>query len=364
MRQSAYKGILNFLIKVHGGNVKGQSMKRLMQLTAMVTCCMKAKRCTQEGLSQTSRSGRSDNKESMIKQTKRFLANKWVDWELNYLPFASHFLESAAVKGELTFIVDGSQVGSSNTCLMISVLWNGHAFPVVWVVKKGKKGHFPENMHLDLLNLLRTILPKNCRFVLLGDGEFDGKRLRALCDEAGFEYVLRTSTDRQVNDGVENCRFDQIAPPEGHEVWFLASATESSNGVVWHGAGHENPIYLLTNLDLGEMACEYYKRRFKIESMFKLFKSRGFLLDKTQITCPERISRLIIVAALAFCFSYCLGCNIIQKCSKDELDRIVRRSKLKTVGMIYLAQRCIEQHQSIALRFLSNFSKNFDYVFT
>lgn len=64
-------------------------------------------------------------------------------------PFAKNFLQGLAAKGELVFIIDGSQTGHANTTLMISVLCRGFAIPVAWIVKKGEKGHFPEEMHLD-----------------------------------------------------------------------------------------------------------------------------------------------------------------------------------------------------------------------
>ncbi|MEZ4987418.1 MAG: hypothetical protein R2795_20630 [Saprospiraceae bacterium] len=51
-----------------------------------------------------------------------------------------------------------------------------------------------------------------------------------------------------------------------------------SHAILWKDRGFNDPIPLLTNMDLGEMACRYYKRRFKIETMFKQLKSAGFQL--------------------------------------------------------------------------------------
>jgi len=117
------------------------------------------------------------------KNPVRWLSNKWTDWQTFYLPFARHFLQSLGAKGEIVFGIDGSQTGSVNTTLMLSVLCGGFAIPGAWVVKKGEKGHFPEEMHTDLLKLVAPICPTGCRLVLLGDGELGGLRLQQWCGQ-------------------------------------------------------------------------------------------------------------------------------------------------------------------------------------
>jgi hypothetical protein len=43
------------------------------------------------------------------------------------------------------------------------------------------------------------------------------------------------------------------------------------------------PIFLMTNMNLGEMACRYYRKRFKIENLFKSMKSAVFNLYKSKV---------------------------------------------------------------------------------
>jgi hypothetical protein len=56
----------------------------------------------------------------------------------------------------------------------------------------------------------------------------------------------------------------------------------------------------LTNQEIGQMAIGYYRKRFKIETLFKDFNSEGFNLQKSKMTEPKRLNRLIIVCALAY----------------------------------------------------------------
>jgi hypothetical protein len=34
---------------------------------------------------------------------------------------------------------------------MVSVIYKKRALPLMWVVRKGKKGHFQESMHIELI---------------------------------------------------------------------------------------------------------------------------------------------------------------------------------------------------------------------
>lgn len=50
-----------------------------------------------------------------------------------------------------------------------------------------------------------------------------------------------------------------------------------------------------------------YALRWGIETMFAAFKSRGFRLEDTHLTCPERLSRLLGLLAVAYCWAFVAG---------------------------------------------------------
>ena len=74
--------------------------------------------------------------------------------------------------------MDGSVVGRGCVALMLHVLYKGRALPLAWRVRQGPKGHFPEELHIALVELIRECLPEGTQVVLLGDGECDGRRCR------------------------------------------------------------------------------------------------------------------------------------------------------------------------------------------
>ena len=78
----------------------------------------------------------------------------------------------------LVLVIDGSVVGRGCVALMVHVIYKGRALPLCWLVRQGKKGHFPESLHIALVKQIQELIPKGAAVVLLGDGEFDGTDLQ------------------------------------------------------------------------------------------------------------------------------------------------------------------------------------------
>lgn len=342
MRRSAHKDILNFLQQVIPDARNGQIQRRFCLMTSLIQGCIRNGHCRLESLSEATDAYRAQKKSSLLQQSKRWLSNKWTDWQTFYLPFAQHFLQGLAAKGEIVLVIDGSQTGPANTTLMLSALCKGFAIPVAWVVKKGGKGHFPEEMHTDLLEIVTQICPPGCRIVLLGDGEFDSQALQQCCVDNQWSFVVRTSSDRLIDFGGEVARFDSLQTTR--RICFIPDALPLANAVYWHGKGYSKPLFLLTNLELSHEACCYYKRRFKIETLFKHLKSAGFYIHKTRLKCAKKLTNLIIVVAFAFVFSFCMGIFIKENEPIERVELIVRKDRLPKIDPIAIAQLAIRHN--------------------
>ena len=55
------------------------------------------------------------------------------------------------------------------------------AIPIAWLNVEGKKGHFCEAVHVQLLKQVKTMIPDEAEVVILGDGEFDGLDFLTCC---------------------------------------------------------------------------------------------------------------------------------------------------------------------------------------
>ncbi len=102
--------------------------------------------------------------------------------------------------------------------------------------------------------------------------------------------------------------------------------------------GYQDPLYLVSNMDAAEEACHYYQKRFRIETFFSDQKSRGFHLHKSHISDPQRLSRLLIAACLAYIWMIYLG----SLCEKERWREIIHRKKRCDLSLFQLGLRILE----------------------
>jgi hypothetical protein len=131
--------------------------------------------------------------ESRGKRFARWLDNTRILEAVYLLPYADVLLRHLAWQ-TVVLVMDGSGVGRGCTALMIHVIYKGRALPLAWRVRQAPKGHFPEELHIALVERLRGLLPAEAQVVLLGDGECDGTRLQQTLQQAGWAYACRTAT--------------------------------------------------------------------------------------------------------------------------------------------------------------------------
>lgn len=249
--------------------------------------------------------------ESRVKKFSRWLQNERTEYETFYLPFAQEILARLAQIRPLVFLIDGSDVGHNCITLMISLVFRKRALPIVWLVVEGRKGHLPEMLHLELLEMLQMVLPENYQAIFLGDGEFDGLEFQSALQSLGWPYVCRTAKNALLYEDGDFSFTDLILRPGDcisiPNTLITAQAYGPVTVVAWWKKGYKEPIYLVTNFELMAEACYWYQKRFRIETFFSDEKSRGFNLHKSHISNPERLARLMIAACLAYLWIIYLG---------------------------------------------------------
>lgn len=248
---------------------------------------------------------------SREKQLSRWYQNEHVSYKVHMLPFVQQLLAGLSAQ-TLVLAIDGSEVGRNCVALMVSLVYQQRAIPLLWLVKQGKKGHFPATMHIELLGELQSLLPVATSVILLGDGEFDSVELQGYVNNLGWGYVCRTAKNTQVCLDGEWLRLQEIDAWRGsriplYDVAFTQQAYGPVLVVIWWDKQHSEPLYLVSNLGLLEEACRYYKKRMRIETFFSDQKSRGFQLDKSHISQPQRLARLLIATCLAYIWMVYLG---------------------------------------------------------
>src|SRR4030095_7719795 len=166
------------------------------------------------------------------------------------------------------------------------------------------KGHFPEDLHIAVVEVMREVLPAGAKVVFLGDGEFDGTALQATLHEAGWSYACRTAMSTTATWDGTAFRLDTLGaclkPGRLIEVQNVHVTREAYGPIMvlccW-AKEYQEPLYLVSNMMTAEEACRWYEKRFHVETFFSDQKSRRFHLHKSHISDPQRLSRLLDIIA-------------------------------------------------------------------
>ncbi|QTA89965.1 transposase [Desulfonema magnum] len=240
----------------------------------------------------------------MEKQEKReiqqILINEEAEREIFFLPFAQALLLTLGL-AEVVLATDGSTVGRGCVTLMVSVIYKKRALPLAYIVVRGKKGHFPEKTHIELIKEVYNIMPESAKEVIfLGDGESDGTELQRTLSGQGWKYVCRTAHNVKIFWDNEEHRLNILgafSAPGGYRYIRDVLFTDKKYGpvmvVLWWGEKNKEPIYLVTNMRIPREAIRYYSKRFRIETFFSDQKSRGFNIHKSHLSDPDRLRRLM-----------------------------------------------------------------------
>ncbi len=279
---------------------------------------------------------------SRVKRFTRWVSNDHIETEIYFLPYAAQLLSSLA-SHPVDLVMDGSTVGRGCLALLVSVVYQKRCLPLAWLVVKGCKGHFPETSHLALLEQVHAMIPAQAQVTFLGDGEFDGIGLQAALDGYGWRYVCRTAKNIILCRAGHEFAFATI-PLEPGTRFSLPQVTlrQQDYGPVhaigWWGEGYAEPIYLLTNVAEVDEACDWYRKRARIETFFSDQKSRGFNLHKSHLSDPQRLARLMIAACLAYIWIIDLGVRAL----RDECRSLLHRATRCDLSLFQLGLRLLD----------------------
>jgi len=337
-----YRAIHQALKQWYPGEPSGRLAQHLTTLAAFISGIVGSKSSQLPSIA-TKAPDRA-KPESRVKRLSRWLDNDTILEEVYFLPYAEMLLHHLAFE-TLVLVMDGSGVGRGCGALMMHVLYQGRALPLAWRVRQCPKGHFPEDLHIALVELVLELIPAGTKVVFLGDGEFDGSKLQETMHEAGWWYACRTSKGNTATWDDETFHVDELGaclkPGRLIELKEVVLTREAYGPVMllccW-AQGHAEPLYLVSNMSSAEEAIDYYKKRFRIETFFSDQKSRGFNIHKSHLTDPQRLSRLLIASCLAYIWLVYLG----SLCQKERWQSIIHRRKRCDVSLFQLGLRLLE----------------------
>ncbi len=332
-RFKIYKEVLTTLKKF----LKQQTQGHVVTLAMMIAGIVIGKKAQLSAMGSELPLKQKDS--SIVERMRRFVKNDNIELATYYMPFASLILESLS-KAPLVLAMDGSQVGRGCMALMLGVVYKKRTIPICWIIYKGKKGHTTAKRHIELLDLARPLIPEDAEVILLGDGEYDNvEMLKWIEEKTNWKFVVRTAKNITICIADQKKQIEQLDVSKGEEksvlgIGFTSEGYGSLLAIAWWGKDYEEPIYLISNLPDAGQACTYYKKRYRIETLFSDQKSRGFHIHKSHLSEPQRICRLLLATCLAYIWMIYLGEEVIAQNKQALIDRTNRSDKsLFRLGM-------------------------------
>ena len=252
---------------------------------------------------------RRARRESHYKRAQRFLRF----FELPYAQVARFVVRLVGVPAPWVLTLDRTDWYFGNTPLnvmVIGIAYRGVAFPLLWTILE-KKGCSDTGERIALVaEFVRLFGHRSVRY-LCANREFIGKDWFSYLRSQRIDFRIRLRHNTRVPNG----RGALV------QAWRLfrsqrigEALTVERARAVWG-----QPLYLSgLRLSGGEYvivcaprytarALAEYAERWEIETLFSCLKSRGFRLEETHITDPERLKKLVALLALAFCWAHVVG---------------------------------------------------------
>lgn len=247
--------------------------------------------------------------ESNYKRLQRFFRH----FDLDYQAIAKIMVALMDIPQPWILSTDRTEWSFGSTrfnILMLGVVHNGVAYPLIWEMLE-KKGNSHSEERMDLLDRFHKIFPDAQIAYICGDREFVGKQwLTYLLIEPQIQFRLRIRHSDQISDGRQKLRasvvFAHLLPGQSQVL--------SGRRWVWgrsiYVAGlrlDDGELLIVVSSDSPTTMIADYGARWGIETLFGMFKTRGFCLESTHFTDAKRLSKLVALMALALCWAVKTG---------------------------------------------------------
>jgi hypothetical protein len=252
---------------------------------------------------------------------ERFLSADTID-DMDVMDvFADAAVASAAQGGQTVVVsLDQTSVNDTHMIAMLSLRVGERALPLFWIVKQGK-GNLPVKTYIPLVARLAGLLPFGASVLMLADRFFGTPELIAACQKYGFAYRIRLKGNLTLRHKGGELRVDEIPKlcPGGIMDAALSDSGVLTNIGFVHDQTHPEPWFIAMNTAPSRTTVLDYGLRWSIETMFADYKTRGFGLEDTHLQRPDRLSRLLLVLAIALYWATANGRSLQKKHRKKAV---------------------------------------------
>ncbi len=240
---------------------------------------------------------------STYRQIQRFLSNAG-EVKIDYLGLMK-------IKGKVKLAIDRTEWKFGAVwinILTLSVVYQQVAIPVRWQVVN-QKGNASAVEHIEIIKQFIALFGKERIDQILGDREFGSRQLLEFLLKEEIDFLIRLKENHLAGGISFKKRWKNMAERvKLHgKVKVEVFGLEVYVSCVKLKKGKKSEYLIVASRIRNNQALAQYKWRWRIETMFGCLKSRGFELEETHLTNPEKISKLMMMLGLALCLAMLMG---------------------------------------------------------
>jgi Transposase DDE domain len=193
--------------------------------------------------------------------------------------------------------------------LVLAFVYKGISIPLAWELIN-HKGNSHTKDRLTLMKRALQVFSPESIHCLLADREFIGQEWFQFLIDHKINFCIRIKESTQIRNhyGVQVSMKEVCRP-------VSAGQRLSFTNIIW---GHKvqliafrlpdgKLLILAAPLTFDAFSLDFYRKRWTIEVMFKSLKTNGFNFERTHLASPERLSKLMVLCAIAFVWSVKIG---------------------------------------------------------
>jgi hypothetical protein len=217
---------------------------------------------------------------------------------------------------QLALALDATSLGDIFTVLSISVVYRGSAIPVAWKILPANVKHAWKPEWITLVRSLRALIPTDGTVIVMTDRGLYARWLFQEIVALGWHPLMRITrlSKFRKKGSRSNVPVRELVPKpgtrwQGRGLAFPRNPQRRLDGTLlacWE-PGHDEPWFILTDLEPDQSDGLWYGMRAWIEQGFKLLKSGGWQWQTTRMTDPDRANRLWLVLAVATRYVLAVG---------------------------------------------------------
>lgn len=282
---------------------------------------------------------------SVYRQIQRFLKNDnkvMID-----------YLKLMKLDGKLKILIDRTEWKFGGTwinILTLSVGYKSVAIPILWEVMN-HKGNATALEHIRIIKQFVAEFGVSRIKRVYGDREFGSYELFAYLIKEKIDFHIRL----KANYLASGKSFKQIWQKAAERVKLRGKVKVSVFGLkvyvscIKYRKDGKTEYLIVASRKRNKYAIEEYKVRWQIETMFGCLKSRGFNLEETHLTMPEKVSKLLMLLGLGLCLAMLMGELQVEvlKRVKMKLKKNKRYAKsMFRIGLDTLQNTLLNQNKS------------------